>query len=150
MSLQVKPNILRGELLLDPLYYTSAAFVDPLRKDIEQLLQTFKAQYTSALPPRRAFSLFKEIWRSSGWRLLHLSVLEDLDRDSFTLTVFRLFLGSHKLLSFFTSTERFDRAYRRERTSHHSCRRSLQSLHRLLFSARQVFAYSGSNSYPNG
>jgi hypothetical protein len=106
MSLAVKPNILRGDLVLDPLYYTSATFVDPLRKDIEQLLQTFKVQYTSTLPPRRVFSLFKEIWRSSGWRFLHLSVLEDFDRDSFTLTVFRLFLGSHKLLSLLISTER--------------------------------------------
>jgi hypothetical protein len=93
MSLAVRPNFPRGELILDPLFYTSASFVDPLRKDIEQLLQTFKAQYISTLPPRRVFSIFKEIWSSSGWRFLHLSVLEELNRDAFTLTVFRLFLG---------------------------------------------------------
>jgi len=92
MSLAVRPNYPRGEVILDPIFYTSSPFVEPFRADIEQLLQTFKVQYTVSPPPRRVFSLFKELWRSTGWSFLHLSVLEDLDRDAFTLTVFRLFL----------------------------------------------------------
>lgn len=93
MSLAVRPNYPRGDLILDPLFYTSSLFVEPLRRDIEQLLSTFNAHYTSTAPPRRVFSIFKEIWVSEGWNNLHLSVIEDLDRDAFTLTVFRLFLG---------------------------------------------------------
>jgi hypothetical protein len=93
MSLAVRPNFPRGEQVLDPLFYSSAPFVDPFRVDIEQLLQAFKAQYTASLPPRHVFSLFKDLWKSTGWSLLHLAVLEDIDRDAFTLTVFRLFLG---------------------------------------------------------
>jgi len=92
MSLAVRPNFPRGELVLDPLFYTSAPFVGPLRKDIEQLLQTFKVKYDAVPPPRRVFSIFKDIWKSSGWKLIHLSVLEDLDRDAFTVSVFRLFI----------------------------------------------------------
>lgn len=100
MSLAVKPNFPRGEVILDPLFYSSAPFVEPLRRDIDELLQTFKSQYEATHAPRRVFSLFKNLWISSGWRLLHLSVLEDLDRDAFTLTVFRLFLGKFLVFSY--------------------------------------------------
>src|ERR1700761_2754255 len=93
MSLQVLPNYPRGELIVDPNFYTSTLFVDPLRQDIQNLLESFKEKYLSSTPPRRVFSLFQDVWNTQGWNYFHLSVIEDVDRDVFLTTTFRLFTG---------------------------------------------------------
>lgn len=94
MSLNTLPNYPRGVLILDPAYYTSSVFVEPMRKDIQGLLEDFVLVYSSSPPPRRVFSIFKDVWSSRGWEFLHLCAIDDVVRDTFLITVFRLFLGA--------------------------------------------------------
>jgi len=88
----------RGDIAIQPAYFTSSLFVDPLREDIILLVSTFTEQYTSH--PSEPFSLFKTIWRSQGWPSLHWKVLTGRAREALMNTTFRLFLGKNLILTY--------------------------------------------------
>ncbi len=86
----------RGEVNIQPAYFTSSLFVDPFREDIEFLTQCYKVGYEhgKSSPSFQPFTLFKNIWSTYGWNLLHLKILEPRGRDVYTSVVSRLFLGT--------------------------------------------------------
>lgn len=98
MSLQTLPNYPRAVLILDPDYYTSSIFVEPMRNDIQKLLEDFVSSYSSSTPPRHVFIIFKDVWSGGGWEFLHLCAIDDVVRDTFLVTVFRLFIGRNLVL----------------------------------------------------
>lgn len=99
MSLTIAPTTARGTApLLQPFYYTSSLFLEPMRQDISGLLSTFAAVYTQGvIEPEKPFELFKTIWHREGWDLIHLRVLDARARQSFLRTVVRLFIGTATL-----------------------------------------------------
>lgn len=108
-----------GELALQPSFFTSSLFVDPLREDISSLLSAFCAvlqaepepsdlgERTSAtIPPAgpsdavplasslttEPFVVFKRTWEAQGWSTLHWKAFDSRSRNSFVRTTCRLFL----------------------------------------------------------
>jgi hypothetical protein len=84
----------KGEVVLQPAFFTSSLFVQPLRDDISALALAFADAWACSTEQCRPFALFKEIWNGFGWPWLHLKTLEDRSRDRFLQVVMRLFLGA--------------------------------------------------------
>ena len=82
----------RGDVSIQPAYFTSSLFVNPLREDIADLVQEFDQQLKFR-PEARPFAVFKSLWVEHGWSWLHLKVLEPRAREMFLDVVLRLFLG---------------------------------------------------------
>ena len=103
MALQAVPSATftsRGEISIQPAYFTSALFVNALREDIDVLITTYAQTYVftgTSLP--NPYASFKDLWRRQGWQWLHLKVLETRSRVTFLNTVIRLFLGKSFKLS---------------------------------------------------
>jgi Small nuclear RNA activating complex (SNAPc), subunit 1 len=97
MSLTVAPTVSRGSALsLQPFYYASSLFVDPMREDISTLLVAFVTAYArEPLEPEKPFELFKTIWKDQGWELVHLKVLDARAREVFLWNVMRLLVGTY-------------------------------------------------------
>ena len=86
------PSASRGELILQPNYFTSSIYVRALRHDISILiLRYYEACSQSALS--NPFNLFKSLWLSQGWNWLHFKVFDDRSRQTFLDITLRLFLG---------------------------------------------------------
>ncbi|KAF8576090.1 hypothetical protein K439DRAFT_1368114 [Ramaria rubella] len=94
MSLTVAPTVARGSApLLQPFYYMSSLFVEPMREDVTSLLSAFASAYVGEpLEPEKPFELFKSIWKSEGWDLVHLKALDSRARVVFLQTVMRLLI----------------------------------------------------------
>jgi hypothetical protein len=92
MQATPSPSATRGELVLQPSYFTSSLFVHPLRDDILRLIQIYHEQYLQT-QPKQPFVLFKSIWCSLGWNWLHFKVFDARARESFLQVTARLFLG---------------------------------------------------------
>ena len=82
----------RGDLSIQPSYFTSSLFVNPLREDLCNLAQEFDKQL-KAQPEAKPFHIFKHIWIEQGWSWLHLKILEPRARAMFLSVTLRLFLG---------------------------------------------------------
>ena len=95
MSLTVVPTVSRGSApSLQPFYYASSLFVEPMRSDIASLLVAFVNAYArEPLEPEKPFELFKSIWKDQGWDLAHLKVLDARARVIFLRNVMRLLVG---------------------------------------------------------
>ncbi|EIN14051.1 hypothetical protein PUNSTDRAFT_56854 [Punctularia strigosozonata HHB-11173 SS5] len=90
MALAPATTASRGEIALQPSYFTSSLYVHAIREDIERLVRLFSARYLSS-PGLGPFALFKQLWVEEGWCWLHLKVLEYRARDTFLATTLRLF-----------------------------------------------------------
>ncbi|KZO89656.1 hypothetical protein CALVIDRAFT_603504 [Calocera viscosa TUFC12733] len=77
---------------LQPYYYTSSLFVEPLRADIADLLGKFKDAVNAKPDGESPFQQFKRIWIETGWKWVHLLVLEERARKTFIEVVERCFL----------------------------------------------------------
>jgi hypothetical protein len=86
------PSATRGEIIVQPTYFTSSLYVDSCRRDIENLVQEFSQKYHENRD--RSFSLFKSIWVSSGWQWIHFKVFDACARDAFLKVTIRLFMGT--------------------------------------------------------
>jgi len=86
------PSSTRGEVTLQPSYFTSSLFVLNFREDILYLIQTFHDQYFQT-HPTQPFTLFKAIWDIQGWTWMHLKVFDARAREAFLGVAVRLFLG---------------------------------------------------------
>ncbi|KAG6818067.1 hypothetical protein H0H87_009222 [Tephrocybe sp. NHM501043] len=85
------PSGSRGELILQPNYFTSSIFVKTVRDDITTLIHSYHERYTKS-PPTQPFALFKTLWAEQGWSWMHFMVFDDRPRESFLNMVHRLFL----------------------------------------------------------
>ncbi|KIJ35051.1 hypothetical protein M422DRAFT_34832 [Sphaerobolus stellatus SS14] len=96
MTIRVAPSAPKTPLALyyvQPVYYTSSLFTDPMREDIVDLLSTFARVYSSeSLEPEKPFEIFKSVWKKQGWDIVHLKVLDPQGRSACLKTVLRLFL----------------------------------------------------------
>jgi hypothetical protein len=92
MSLVPSPSAVRGDLTLQPTYFTSSLFVIPFRADIEQLTDTFIKEYTVDIT--QPFALFKRIWQDQGWAWMHLKVFDARTRHVYLTNACRLFIGA--------------------------------------------------------
>jgi hypothetical protein len=86
------PSAGRGEITLQPSYFTSSLYVDPLRHDIQHLIHVFTEQYLQSQTPL-PFLLFKKVWAMQGWTWIHFKVFDARARDSFLRVTARLFIG---------------------------------------------------------
>ncbi|KAF9244550.1 hypothetical protein BU15DRAFT_71525 [Melanogaster broomeanus] len=91
MSLAPSPSSSRGQIIIQPPYFTSSTFIHPAREDIDQLIQLYCHQYAKT-HPTHPFTLFKEIWVSQGWTWIHFKVFDARSREAFLRVVIRLFL----------------------------------------------------------
>ncbi|KAH9950433.1 hypothetical protein B0H21DRAFT_723363 [Amylocystis lapponica] len=90
MSTSPAPSASRGEITLQPSYFTSSLYVEPLRQDIARLVDQFSQQYAQA--PAHPFALFKQLWTELGWCWVHFNVFDGRARESFISVTERLFL----------------------------------------------------------
>jgi hypothetical protein len=91
MPVTPAPSGSRGELSLQPAYFTSSLFVGPLRDDVLTLTHNFAEQY--ARSQERPFALFKQIWDEQGWVWMHFRVIDARAREIFLKVICRSFLG---------------------------------------------------------
>ena len=91
MSLAPTPSAARGDLVLQPPFFTSSLFVDPFRADIEQLINTFVQEYVDHAT--KPFALFKRIWQEQGWTYMHLKIFDTRTRHTYLTVACRLFIG---------------------------------------------------------
>lgn len=111
----------RGEITLQPSYFTSSLYVDPLREDVSDLIDRFAAQYAQS--SSQPFTLFKSVWNELGWCWIHFRVFDPRARDSFINVTERLFVGVlGRLLPPFRILMFTLRAHRRDRrTPYKNC-----------------------------
>ncbi|KAF8807740.1 hypothetical protein BYT27DRAFT_7189838 [Phlegmacium glaucopus] len=91
MSIAPAPSASRGELILQPNYFTSSVYVKALRHDISILILRYHEIYSQSASSN-PFDLFKILWLSQGWNWLHFKVFDDRSRQTFLDITFRLFL----------------------------------------------------------
>ncbi|KAI6007222.1 hypothetical protein EDD15DRAFT_2153593 [Pisolithus albus] len=80
----------RGQVVVQPAYFTSSAFVDPAREDVSLLLQSYAEQY-ERLRPLQPFTLFKDTWVSQGWTWIHFKIFDARSREAFLKVMMRIF-----------------------------------------------------------
>ena len=95
MSVAPSPSGAKGEVKLQPSYFTSSLYVTSFRQDVLQLVDAFREQFSESLPTQ-PFALFKSIWNSQGWTWIHLRVFDARAREAFLNVTTRLFLGMHR------------------------------------------------------
>lgn len=91
MSTAPEPSASRGEITLQPSYFTSSLYVNPLRQDLTALIDLFTKQFDGTTRP---FDLFKKLWTDQGWCWLHLRVHDGRARQTFVATTERIFMGT--------------------------------------------------------
>ena len=89
------PSAGRGDVVLQPAFFTSILYVQPLREDVSTLTKRFRERYSECDSAVSPFSVFKQLWRSEGWKWLHFKVLDDRARETFLVVTTRIFLGLH-------------------------------------------------------
>lgn len=90
MSLAPTHTTPRGQVVLQPTYFTCSLFVDPAREDIDHLIRVYVERYTRS-PLPQPFVLFKDIWNNYGWTWLHFKVFDARSRDTFLKVTMQLF-----------------------------------------------------------
>ncbi|KAI0036621.1 hypothetical protein K488DRAFT_40686 [Vararia minispora EC-137] len=94
------PSGVRGDLILQPNYFTSSLFVDQFRDDLELLISSFctaeRHNATTIDTMLRPFESFKGLWVVQGWGWLHFRTFDARARRTLIAVVFRLFLERTK------------------------------------------------------
>jgi hypothetical protein len=93
MSVVPSSSAKKGEVVLQPAFFTSSLYVHPLREDIGALARAYFGAWTRAPTREKPFTVFKQVWCGIGWPWLHFKTLEDRSRDRFSDITMRLFLG---------------------------------------------------------
>jgi hypothetical protein len=92
MSLAPAPSASRGDVVLQPSYFTSSVYVKALRDDISMLILRYHEVHSQPQSLGR-FALFKSIWLRMGWHWLQFKVFDHRSRRTFLDVTMRLFLG---------------------------------------------------------
>lgn len=90
MSLVPTPSAARGDLTLQPPFFTSSLFVVPFREDIVRLTDRFIQEFTDDVT--QPFALFKRLWQEQGWTYMHLKVFDARTRHIYLTVACRLFV----------------------------------------------------------
>ncbi|KAF5385468.1 hypothetical protein D9757_005420 [Collybiopsis confluens] len=90
MALAASSSAGRGDVILQPSFFTSSLYVNPLREDIRSLIHAYHEAYAKS--PEKPFALFKAVWLAQGWQWLHFRVFDDRSREAFIKVSLRLFL----------------------------------------------------------
>ncbi|KAH8982614.1 hypothetical protein EDB92DRAFT_1893855 [Lactarius akahatsu] len=90
MSLVPTPSGSRGDLTLQPPFFTSSLFVNPFREDIDRLTDLFVQEFTDVVT--QPFALFKRLWQEQGWTYMHLKVFDARTRHTYLTIACRLFV----------------------------------------------------------
>ena len=98
MSTLPAPTVSRGDLSLQPSYFTSSLFVNPLREDIANLIKAFAEKYLTG-DLQQSFTLFRHVWAEQGWSWFHLKVFDSRAREKFVNVTMRLFAGEFAQVS---------------------------------------------------
>jgi hypothetical protein len=85
-------SVIRGNVALQPSYFTSSVYVKALREDITTLVHNFHEQYKE--DNTKPFALFKTLWNAQGWKWMHFKVFDSRTRETFLNVTVRLFLGA--------------------------------------------------------
>ncbi|PPQ67118.1 hypothetical protein CVT25_005719 [Psilocybe cyanescens] len=91
MSLAPTPSTSRGDVVLQPNYFTSSVYVKALRDDISTLVFRFHEAFSQP-GCTKPFALFKAVWLSLGWNWLQFKVFDSRSRHTFLDVTLRLFL----------------------------------------------------------
>ncbi|KAJ6515469.1 hypothetical protein C8R45DRAFT_956629 [Mycena sanguinolenta] len=83
-------SLTRGNVILQPSYFTSSVYVGALRDDITTLVHNFHEQYKQ--DNTKPFTLFKTLWNAQGWKWIHFKVFDSRTRETFLNVTVRLFL----------------------------------------------------------
>ncbi|KAJ7275201.1 hypothetical protein B0H12DRAFT_1086213, partial [Mycena haematopus] len=83
-------SLIRGNVVLQPSYFTSSVYVRALRDDITTLVHNFHEQYKQ--DNTKPFALFKTLWNAQGWKWMHFKVFDSRTRETFLNVTVRLFL----------------------------------------------------------
>ena len=86
------PSAGRGDIVLQPNYFTSSVYVKALRDDISTLILRYHEAYSQS-GSVKPFAVFKTVWLGMGWNWLHFKVFDDRSRQTFLDVTTRLFLG---------------------------------------------------------
>jgi len=92
MSLAPAPSASRGDVVLQPSYFTSSVYVKALRDDISTLILRYHEVHSQPQSLGH-FALFKSIWLRMGWHWLQFKVFDHRSRQTFLDVTMRLFLG---------------------------------------------------------
>ncbi|KAF5312220.1 hypothetical protein D9619_002882 [Psilocybe cf. subviscida] len=92
-AIQIAPatSTTRGDVVLQPNYFTSSVYVKALRDDISTLVVRYHEAYSQA-GMKQPFSQFKNVWKALGWTWLHFKVFDSRSRQTFLEVTVRLFL----------------------------------------------------------
>ncbi|KAJ7492775.1 hypothetical protein FB451DRAFT_1219532 [Mycena latifolia] len=80
----------RGNVVLQPTYFTSSVYIKALREDITTLVHNFHERYKE--DNTKPFALFKSLWTAQGWKWMHFKVFDSRTRETFLNVTVRLFL----------------------------------------------------------
>ncbi|KAJ7169727.1 hypothetical protein C8R46DRAFT_1089794 [Mycena filopes] len=80
----------RGNVVLQPAYFTSSVYVKALRDDVTNLVHAFHEKYKE--DSSKPFQLFKSLWNAQGWKWMHFKVFDSRTRETFLNVTVRLFL----------------------------------------------------------
>ncbi|KAF8213216.1 hypothetical protein K438DRAFT_1915380 [Mycena galopus ATCC 62051] len=80
----------RGNVVLQPSYFTSSVYVKALRDDTTTLVHHFHEKYKE--DNTKPFALFKTLWNAQGWKWMHFKVFDSRTRETFLNVTVRLFL----------------------------------------------------------
>ena len=127
------PSASRGELILQPNYFTSSIYVRALRHDISILILKYHEAYSQSASSN-PFNLFKSLWLSQGWNWLHFKVFDDRSRQTFLDITLRLFLGEFCLLFCCSWPNKRVRKNGENRSSIHPSHSPVWALHIFLHS----------------
>jgi len=92
MSLAPAPSASRGDVVLQPSYFTSSVYVKALRDDISTLILRYHEVHSQPQSLGH-FARFKSIWLRMGWHWLQFKVFDHRSRQTFLDVTMRLFLG---------------------------------------------------------
>ena len=83
----------KAGLILQPIFFRSLAFVEGCRRDVDRLLSEFSVALQANDVKGSPFTIFKALWRSTGWQYIHIAVVEQSLRAEWWDVVVRCFAG---------------------------------------------------------
>ena len=118
MPIAPEPSTSRGEVTLQPSYFTSSLYVDPLRGDLTNLVVLYATQCNQSTQP---FELFKKLWTEQGWCWLHMRTFDGRGRQAFLRITKRLFIGTSESPSYANVLTTVIRAIVRQARASRAC-----------------------------
>lgn len=106
ISLTIHGFTLAVGIVLQPLFFQSKGYVEPLRQDVDKLLNQFADDWSqSSQDSESPFSVFKSLWASTGWRHVHLAVIEPGLRPRWWDALTRAFSGALPMMFSLTGSD---------------------------------------------